>query len=67
MLSLFSWIWGCSSDSEALDDPEQIRSEIRRLDDMIGAYRDFGYEDMVSECVQRKQLLEKELRRLQRK
>jgi len=64
VLSLFSWIWGCSSDSEPLEDPEQIRSEIRRLDDMAVSYRDFGYEDMAAECVQRKHLLEKELGRL---
>ena len=67
MLGLFSWIWGCSSDSELMDDPDRIRSEIKRLEDMAVAYRDFGYEDMASECTQRKQLLEKELVRLQRK
>ena len=50
-----------------MDDPERIRSEIKRLEDMALAYRDFGYEDMASECAQRKQLLEKELGRLQRK
>lgn len=64
MLSLISWIWGCSSDSEPMDDPERIRSEIKRLEDMAVDYREFGYEDMASECVQRKQLLEKELGRL---
>ena len=67
MLRLFSWIWGCSSDSELLDDPEALKSEIKRLDDMMLDYRAFGYEDMAEECGQRKQLLEKELGRLQRK
>ena len=66
MLNLFSWIWGCSSDAETLEDPEALKLEIKRLEDMIASYRDFGYEDMVDECVQRKHLLEKELGRLQR-
>ena len=66
MLNLFSWIWGCSSDAETLEDPEELKLEIKRLEDMIASYRDFGYEDMVDECVQRKHLLEKELGRLQR-
>ena len=66
MLKLISWIWGCSSDSETLDDPEELKSEIKRLDDMMASYRDFGYDDMADECAQRKHLLEKELGRLQR-
>jgi len=40
VLSLFSWIWGCSSDSEPMDDPERIRSEIKRLED-INAMQEF--------------------------
>ncbi|HEX7899182.1 MAG TPA: hypothetical protein VF950_15560 [Planctomycetota bacterium] len=67
MLRLFSWIWGCSPDSQVLDDPEALRSEIKHLDDMIADYRAFGYEDMAQECMQRKHMLEKELGRLQRK
>lgn len=58
-------MWGCP-DREAPDSPGKVRDEIRRLDEMIRAYRDFGYDDMASECVQRKALMEKVLRRLVR-
>lgn len=64
MLSLISWIWGCSTDQEVLDDPGRIRDEIRRLDEMVKAYGDFGYDDMAAECSQRKALMEKALGRL---
>jgi hypothetical protein len=66
VLSLISWLWGCSSDVETPREPELIRSEMRRLDEMIRGYREFGYEDMAAECAQRKQSLEKELSRLRR-
>jgi hypothetical protein len=64
VLSLISWIWGCSTDREVLDDPQRVRAEIHRLEDMVQAYRDFGYEDMAEECAQRKSLLERQLRNL---
>lgn len=67
---MFRWLarWcGSFRETEAVDDPRRLRAEIRRLDEMIAAYRDFGFDDLAADGARRKSALQEELRRLRSK